>query len=309
MAIKRLISFVLKPLEWFRPTAKLLYMLRLRYAHSRFDKGPVLVLQMGKVGSRSVEAGLEARVKDRPVYHSHFLSPDRVAETEKARRMYFRGVKHRYLTRQWLSEFVLRTFRAHKDDHKWKLITLTREPVGRNISAFFENLYIVPQETEGKFEISSDPYQLGPMIVSVDDTSELVDLFYKRARHDSPLHFFDREIRSHFGIDVIKSGFPVEKGYQIYREGRVELLVLRLEDLSRCAGAAFREFLGLDDFELVNRNIASKKHYASLYSVFKKRVDIEEDYVKTLLDSDYMRTFYSDDEIRDAKGKWLTHCG
>jgi hypothetical protein len=147
------------------------------------------------------------------------------------------------------------------------------------------------------------------MVVSVNDTNVLAELFFERARHDSPLKFFDGEIRDIFGIDVIKSGFPIEKGYEIYRSGRVELLVLRLEDLSRCAQPAFSEFLGLDKFELVDRNIASKKHYAPLYSAFKKRVDINEDYVRTLLDSDYMRTFYSEDEIRDAEGRWLSHCG
>jgi hypothetical protein len=309
MAVRKLLGWGLKPFDWFIPTAKAKYMLRQRYEYSRYDKGPVLVLQMGKVGSRSVEAGLEALVKDRPIYHSHFLSPDRVAETEKARRIYFRGERHRYLTRQWRSEFVLKTWQAHKDDRTWKIITLTREPVGRNISAFFENLYLVPTENEGEFTISSDVYGLEPMVVSADDTDVLAELFFERARHDSPIKFFDREIRDTFGIDVIEAGFPVEKGYEIYRSGRVELLVLRLEDLSRCAGPAFREFLGLDDFELVNRNIASKKHYASLYSAFKKRVDINESYVKTLLDSDYMRTFYSAEEIRDAEGRWLSHCG
>jgi hypothetical protein len=309
MAIRKLASWGLKPLDWFIPTAKAKFMLRERYKYSRFDKGPILVLQMGKVGSRSVEAGLEVLVKDRPIYHSHFLSPDRVAETEKARRMYFRGERHRYLTRQWLSEFVLKTYRACKDDRTWKVVTITREPVGRNISAFFENLYLVPTGNEGEFTISSDVYGLDPMVVSVDDTDVLAELFFERARHDSPLKFFDREIRDIFGIDVIKSGFPIEKGYEIYRSGRVELLVLRLEDLSRCAAPAFSEFLQLDNFELVNRNIASQKHYASLYSAFKKRVDINEKYVRTLLDSDYMRTFYSEDEIRDAEGRWLAHCG
>jgi hypothetical protein len=132
MAIKKLISWGLKPLDWFIPTAKAKYMLRERYEYSRFEKGPVLVLQMGKVGSRSVEAGLEMRVKDRRLYHSHFLSPDRVAETEKERRMYFRGERHRYLTRQWLSEFVLNTYRAHKDDRTWKIITITRERLRAN---------------------------------------------------------------------------------------------------------------------------------------------------------------------------------
>jgi hypothetical protein len=308
MAIRKLAGWGLRPLDWFIPTAKAKFMLRQRYEHGRFDKGPVLVLQMGKVGSRSVEAGLEERVKDRPVYHSHFLSPERVAETEKARRMYFRGERHRYLTRQWLSEFILKTFKAGRNDQHWKLVTLTREPVGRNISAFFENLYMVPTKNEGEFMVSSDVYGLDPMLVSADDVSVLAELFYERAKHDSPLNFFDQEIRDTFGIDVLKAGFPVEKGYEIYGNDRVELLVLRLEDLARCAAPAFKEFLDLDDFELVNRNIASKKHYASLYSAFIRQVAIKEEYVRTLLYSNYMRTFYSEQEIRAAENKWLAHC-
>ena len=192
MAIRKLIRWGLQPLDWFIPTAKAKFMLRQRYEHNRFDKGPVLVLQMGKVGSRSVEAGLDERVHDRPVYHSHFLSPDRVTETEKARRMYFRGERHRYLTRQWLSEFILKTFQAQRDNRSWKLVTMTREPIGRNISAFFENLYLVPTANEGEFTISSDVYGLKPMVVSADDVGVLEELFYERARHDSPLKFFDR---------------------------------------------------------------------------------------------------------------------
>ena len=305
MVLKRLINWVLKPLEWFYPTAKVLYMWRMRFAYSRYDKGPVLVLQMGKVGSRSVEAGLEAIVSDRPVYHSHFLSWERTAQTEKMRRTYFRAERHRYLTRQWLSQFILRTFEANADNHTWKVVTLVREPVGRNISAFFENFYYEPCETDGEFEISSDYYQVEPMIVSVDDTSKLAELFFNRARHDSPLRFFDREINDIFGIDVFDSGFPIEKGYEIYSAARVELLVLKLESLTQCAGPAFYEFLVIDDFRLINKNIGAKKIYAPLYEAFKEHVVIDSVYIDKLFDSDYMRTFYSEEEIRVARNKWL----
>jgi len=305
MVAKRLIKLLLWPLESFYPTAKIVHMWRLRYAYRRFKKGPVLVLQMGKVGSRAVEAALEEKVSDRPVYHSHFLSPERTAETEKSRKEFFRTEKHRWVTRQWVSQFLLSTFEAHKDNRTWKLITLTREPVGRNISAFFENLDVVPCETEGEYEISSHYYQIEPTIVSVNGMSKLAELFFTRARHDSPVRFFDREIKNTFGIDVFESAFPIEKGYKIYKAGRVELLVLRLEDLAKCAGPAFDEFLGLPDFQVSNRNVGAQKVYAPLYKAFQKHVVIDSDYARTLLDSNYMRTFYSTEEIESATNKWL----
>ncbi len=142
-------------------------------------------------------------------------------------------------------------------------------------------------------------------MVSVDDIEKLSDLFFSRATHDSPLRFFDREIKDVFGIDVLGSGFPKEKGYGIYRSARAELLVLKLECLAECAGAAFKEFLDIDDFKLINRNIAAKKVYAPLYEAFKSHANIDSGYADELYDSEFMRTFYSNEEIQVARNKWL----
>lgn len=274
-------------------------------SYNRYDHGPVLVLQMGKVGSKSVQAGLEAENLDRPIYHAHFLSRERTARTENQRRKFFRTDRHSYLTRPWLNQFLLRTFEKHSDDRKWKLITLTREPIGRNISAFFENLDVVPCETEGNFEISSDYYQIKPTIVSIDDTNTLAHLFFRCAQHDSPLRFFDREIKDIFGIDVLASGFPIEKGYGIYCSDRADLLVLKLESLADCASEALAEFLSIDEFRIINRNIGAGKVYAPLYDAFKRNAIIDSEYADTLYNSEYMRTFYSSTEIAAARAKWL----
>jgi len=305
MALRKLINGLVKPLEWFYPTAKIVHTWRMNHAYKRFKKGPVLVLQMGKVGSRAVEAALEKRVSDRPVYHSHFLSRERTAETLESRKEFFRTEKHRWVTRQWVSQYLLRLFESGKDDRTWKLITMTREPVGRNISAFFENLDVVARGTEGEYEISSHYYQVEPMIVSVDDIGPLVELFFARARHDSPIRFFDREIKDIFGIDVFASEFPIEKGYKIYKEGRVELLVLKLEDLARVSGTALDEYLDIKDFQVASRNVGAEKVYAPLYTAFKKYVVVDSDYTEKLFNSDYMRTFYSADEIQRADDLWL----
>ena len=305
MAIRRLANRLLKPLEWFYPTAKAAYMWRHRRAYNAHELGPVLILQMGKVGSKSVQAGLEALDLDRPIYHAHFLSRERTAETEIRRRKFFRTERHSYLMRPWLNQFLRRAFDQQDDKRVWKIITLTREPVGRNISAFFENLDVVAGDTEGEFEISSHYYRIDPTVVSVDDIEKLSDLFFSRATHDSPLKFFDREIKDVFGIDVLGSGFPKEKGYGIYRSARAELLVLKLECLEECAGAAFKEFLGIDDFKFIKQNIAAKKVYAPLYEAFKDHANIDSGYADELYDSEFMHTFYSNDEIQVARNKWL----
>ena len=307
MAVRGIAGQLLKPLEWFYPTAKATYMWRQGHRYNACQMSPILVLQMGKVGSKSVMSGLVSLDLGRPIYHAHFLSHERTAETEKRRRRFFRTERHSYLMRPWLNQFLRRTFDKQHDDKVWRIVTLTREPVGRNISAFFENLDVVARDTEGEFEISSHYYRIDPTIVSVDDVDSLSKLFFDRATHDSPLEFFDREIRDIFGIDVLQQGFPVDKGYGIYRAARAELLVLRLESLADCAGVAFKEFLGIDGFRPINRNIGADKVYAPLYDAFKRHAVIDSDYANVLYDSDYMRTFYSDEEIQAAKAQWLSH--
>jgi len=304
MAGSKLIKRLLQPLEWFYPTAKALYMWRLERELKTHSEDPILILQMGKVGSKSVEAGLDALKMDRSIYHAHFLSRERTAQTEIQRREFFRTERHSYLARPWLNQFLLRAFEESKGSRDWKLITLTREPVGRNISAFFENLNVVPCETDGDFEVSSDYYQIEPTIVSADDPGKLVEMFFAKARHDSPLKFFDREIRDIFGIDVLATGFSVEKGYEIYHSRNADLLVLRLEGLAECASAAFAEFLDITDFKIINRNIGTNKVYAPLYDAFKRNAVIDSEYLDTLYESKYMRTFYSSSEIAAARDKW-----
>jgi hypothetical protein len=85
----------------------------------------------------------------------------------------------------------------------------------------------------------------------------------------------------------------------------VELLVIRLESLVDTASTAMQEFLGIDDFQLINSNIGARKVYAPLYSAFKKHVVIDSDYAAKPYGSDYMRTFYSSEEISRANEMWF----
>ena len=71
---KSFASRLLTPFERFYPMAKALYMWRMRRAYTQSERDPILILQMGKVGSKSVQAGLKAKVPGRQIYHAHFLA-------------------------------------------------------------------------------------------------------------------------------------------------------------------------------------------------------------------------------------------
>ena len=282
-------------------TAKLRWKRGKRKAMQAYKGPPVLNYQMGKVGSSTIQASLEALDLNWPVYHVHFLNPERVREIEQQRRRFFRTEKQGLLKRPWLSEFLLEEIK--KKDRRWKIITLVREPIARNISTFFENLEIRERHGNNVFNVKSDYYGFD-VDVELENVQPLIDLFFERLVHDRPLTWFDDEIKSVFGIDVFEGVFLRDKGYKIITADNADLLLIRLNELDQCAAVAFKEFLDIDEFTLVQTNVGSNKDYAALYKAFKKAICLPEDYINKMYDSRFTRYFFSDEEIRQLRETW-----
>ena len=96
---------------------------------------PVLIYQMGKVGSESIQASLSAL--NLPSIHAHFLSWQNLRDVEK----YYLRRPHAKVP-----EHIIRSKRLRAIMDKtwgriqWKVITLVREPVAGTISDVFQNL-------------------------------------------------------------------------------------------------------------------------------------------------------------------------
>lgn len=264
---------------------------------------PIIDYQMGKVGSSTIRVSLTERGLDQAFYHVHFLNPVRVAEIERQRRQYFGTDKHALLTRPWTYQFLYD--QIQKKDRRWKIITLVREPIARNISTFFENLDVVVKPDGKTYAIRSDYYGID-IEVTPDNIEPLISLFFERLQHDRPLRYFDDEIKTVFGLDVYSGEFPAEKGYRIYPGDNADLLLIRLENLNDCAVEAFKAFMDIDDFSLVQTNVGSEKIYAPLYSAFKQRIRIPDDYIDRMYNAKYTRYFFTDEEIRGFRQKWKT---
>ena len=174
----------------------------------------------------------------------------------------------------------------------------------RNISTFFENLEVRIVDPANEYEIQSDYYDIEPTIVKLDDMNELICLFFDKLNHDSPLVFFDRELKGVFNVDVFASEFPKSKGYEIYKSEIADVVLIRLENLNECAQEAFKSFLGIDNFVLHNANIGAEKVYATIYKIFKETISLPDTYLDKFYNSKFMKHFYSSEEIAEFQAKW-----
>lgn len=258
-----------------------------------------VVYQMGKVGSSSVSRTLKSALPERsPVFHVHTLSLERIHFNEREYfgangvRAWFHPVDNRtvHLVQ---SRFLRSEMSKNVNERRWKFVTLVREPVARNASAFFQiGDILIPGFSE---RIASGAWDLAFL------AQAFLDLF---KTHDIPLTWIDEEVRSFLGIDVYEVPFPKEEGYRIFHGDRADLLLLKMERLDAAAGRALSEFLEIEDIHLERANVAGEKAYADTYGAFLKHLTLPAEYLDRMYGSRYSRHFYSASEIQAFRKKW-----
>jgi hypothetical protein len=248
----------------------------------------IIVHQMGKVGSTSVVESLEASELAIPVYHSHSLNIEHLKQREQQKQLNHQRVPPRLVQGQYLRKAI----DQRRPDQAWKIVSLVRDPISRNVSAFFQNI-------EDYFPNFCDRYDSGQLTLE-----NVVTTFLEKYDHGFVLTWFDREVKDVFGIDVFSTSFPQSKGYEIFKGQQVDLLVLRLEDLNRCSQDAFQDFLGIKNFTLQGANLSERKDYKDVYNQFKALITLPNGYIDQLCHSQLMRHFYNDDEINAFRLAW-----
>jgi len=226
---------------------------------------PVFVYQMGKVASSSVHLSLKWEYPG-VVLHSHN----------------FRKNHPRFKIRQ--------LFEYRKQGNPIKIVTLVREPVSRNVSAYFENL-------ERYFGALSREK------IQALTNSQLMEKFLAEFQHDVTLEWFDTHLKRDFGIDVYDYPFDHQQGYVTIKKDNLEVLIMR-HDLTDAEKEKFvKELTGLREFRLKTFNVGENKLYANLYKEFK-RVSIPAGYLERMTNSKYCKHFYTPEAIRLEVGKW-----
>lgn len=267
--------------------------LRLEQKYRRRDKkfgieNPIIIYQMGKVGSRSFYHSFKALDLDVPIYHAHALA--HLDEYEAAVRANFPNPRG-YLN----SINAGRAVRRAMDSQRWRawnLISMVRAPIPRSISEFFETL-------EAHLPDVWERAARGALSIQ-----ELHDYYLHQFQDTSPLNWFEHQLDDPFGIDVYAEPFDTARGYQIYIKEPVRLLIMRLEESNTRATEAMREFLGLEHFTLRKYNEGHHKYYSALYQQFTQTLKLPAAFIDQMHSTRYARHFYTAPELDASVKQW-----
>jgi hypothetical protein len=223
---------------------------------------PLLIYQMGKVGSSSLKKSLS------PIWpgltiHAHNIARDKENRPDVGL-VYERVID--------------------KGDPVY-VISPVREPIGRTVSAFFQNF---ERHTGVRY------------CDSTFSTEDLIEIFLRRCGHEGPLTWFERHFTPIFGIDVYQYEFPSD-GVEVIKHGNTNVLLMRCELPDAVKEAAVKKFLNLAGFSLQNRNLGRQKEYAETYERFKQAFVPPDWYVSKMYDSRFFKHFYGAE-----KDTWVT---
>jgi hypothetical protein len=254
----------------------------------------VLIYQMPKIGSQTIEATLRQWSFPHPIYRFHYLSP---ASTRTLRSglsssipdpAWKREAQQQLDSIRTMSRVVrLRRFLCLCGCRipKLEVITGVRELISLMVASIFENyLYFVPN--------------LESMTVNACRAALLHPKTFKTLND-----WFDLELKSFLGIDVFKTRFPYKERYAIYENRFARVLVYRYDALPWLS-VLLSECLAHAIPELVNCNLGESKPYAQQYRFVKENLRLPADAVAGLHDCKIMRHFYSDEERHSWWARW-----
>lgn len=251
---------------------------------------PILIYQMGKVGSSTVYRSLRATDRAAATLQLHFLSDDlaryRQATVEAGTNP---PPQHFYLSH------AVRRRLARQPGQPLSLISLVRDPVALMMSNLFENPQFAAEY------VCSATGQV--------DGAKAMAYLEHALRYPSSFDYiytwFDRELKTVFDIDVFASPFDTEVGYQTYERGAIRTLVIPLEHLSQLGPVAIGEFLHLaQPLALQASNVRAKADPHDPYYQVRSQIRLSLDLCQTIYSAPFVRHFYSPAMIQQFVARW-----
>lgn len=272
---------------------------------------------MGKVASQTLEATLAGALPDHTVCRLHWMAEETLRGLEAwcadpALPEGFReSVKNQIEEGRAVRKSVVKKRRGSSRPRK-KIVSLTREPMEHIVSGYFQNIRTIIEGAEDpevfrriRTDVLIRHFQdyianrYGNRSGVTSSRDSLLDHIFHAATD-----WFDVELKAVFGIDVYRTPFDTDKGYQRYGDDAADVIVIRYENLGPCLRPAMKEFLGIDVQIRKNLNIGQEKEYDGLYEDFTGRIKIDGDFLRSLYSEKYARHFYTGAEIEAAIRRW-----
>lgn len=262
---------------------------------ARSPRPPIVIYQMGKVGSRSVYDALSQTELAGAVFHVHWLTAEGIAATDAR----YQAAGTNYRPPHLLVSHALFQRRRRRPHEQWRIISLVRDPIARSLSEFFELMWVMnPQliRADGSIEVE---HALQMMTQRFDEFDPATD----RANT-----WFDQELKRAFGIDVFASPFDSDHGAAHYESSRAKVLLIRLEDLSRHT-STLADFVGVEQLTIAKANSGMDKEHAAGYRKVRERFRLDPERCRQIYDTPYARQFYSDNERDALMQRWSSPPG
>ncbi|WP_242119389.1 putative capsular polysaccharide synthesis family protein [Aestuariivivens sediminicola] len=234
---------------------------------------------MAKVGSLSIYNSLKTHLRLSAIFHIHTLN---VYEDKHLKEL----LMARRILPSSRSPVPLINNRIINSKREAKIITLVRDPIERNLSAFFDAFYFMVGVKQEDFRGSLE---------------DLAKIYKRDFPHEYAVGWFDNYLGSSLSVDVYKVAFPVEKGHLTVFHKKYPILILRSDLENSEKEKQIMEFLGLKAFIIRNTNITN----ASLYEDFKNYIKFSKEYLLSQYNSKYAQHFFSKEERNKALKKWL----
>ena len=235
-----------------------------------------VVYTMGKVGSTAIAAALHRAGLD--CYHIHSLTPKQLVTQAS-----------QYLTRGKLPPLHVSAAMAFRrglwtQPGRCLYISAVRDPLSRNLSAYFEN--VKAQEGEPWNEKGA--------------ARHFAD-FVANYPPGLPLSWFDREFKAQLGIDIYKHDFDRERRWSYYPEHRTVLFRIDCPDTVK--SRVLSDLLGCE-ITIERENDSAGKDYVELYRQVQDLARFTGGFSADAYASRFCRHFWSKDELAAMAARW-----
>jgi len=293
------------------------------------DRRTILVLQMGKVASVAWTEGISAALPAADVRHIHHLHPlavERIRE-QATRTGPTQNIKRVRLLQMGANQ-PLGELPAKFVDGRWtgssplQIVSGIRDPVDRSISMlFFAADFYGHKELALSFRENAS---LGFLLEYFRETwrqslsDRIPETTFEQLLCQSLLRYrdwFDLQFRDFLHLDLMQAGFDFERSSLTLREGAVEVLCYRFEDMKEGSDAWGRlsasasEFLGTPITTLPRANAAQNRRARELYSAFRSQITLPDDILDEIYSAPMVRLFYTPAELDAFKSRWRERRG
>lgn len=244
----------------------------------------VLIHQPGKVGSSSLYYSLLYALPV-PVFQTHAMNrslAELSAELVRDYRERNDAPVHTRKARAFIHRFL-------RPGRPFACVTMIRDPIARNVSAFFENIADFPELADTSNPPPVERYR---------------EAFLAEWDHEFADRWFDFHLRHPLGPDWYAQPFDPRVGHRSIRHGKSRFLLMQLELPDETKERVLRRFLRFRTLRLdVTANVGERKAYAETYKRFKA-LPLPVDYLDRMCASRIATHFYTPEQMAAFRAKW-----